>query len=114
GRVMTPNSEPEKGNFYGADHFEFSKRGVPSLYTRGGKDFVGKPADFGQQKRDDYTEHHYHQVSDEGDPNWDRSGGVPEVELLLEDGYHVANSDKFPEWKPCTEFKAKRDEILKK
>ncbi len=34
GRVMTPNSQPEKGGFYRADHFEFSKRGVPSLYTR--------------------------------------------------------------------------------
>src|SRR5204863_763619 len=65
GRVMTPNSQPEKGGFYRADHFEFSKRGLPALYTGGGKDFIGKPADFGQQKKDDYTDHHYHQVSDE-------------------------------------------------
>jgi Zn-dependent M28 family amino/carboxypeptidase len=114
GRVMTANTEPEKGNFYRADHFEFSKRGVPSLYTRGGKDFVGKPPDFGQQKRDDYTAHHYHQVSDEVDPNWDLAGAVQDVQLLLEIGYQVANGDKFPEWKPGTEFKAKRDETLKK
>src|SRR6266700_2083596 len=32
GRVMAPNSQPEKGSFYRADHFEFSKLGVPSLY----------------------------------------------------------------------------------
>jgi Zn-dependent M28 family amino/carboxypeptidase len=114
GRVMTPNSEPEKGHFYRADHFEFSKRGVPSLYTRGGKDFIDKPANFGQQKRDDYTAHHYHQVSDEVDPNWDLSGAVRDVQLLFEVGYQVANGDKFPEWKPGTEFKAKRDEMLKK
>jgi Zn-dependent M28 family amino/carboxypeptidase len=80
GRMMTPNSEPEKGNFYRADHFEFSKLGVPALYTRGGKDFIGKPANFGQQKRDDYTAHHYHQVSDEVDPNWDFSGAVQDVD----------------------------------
>jgi Zn-dependent M28 family amino/carboxypeptidase len=114
GRVMTPNSEPEKGHFYRADHFEFSKRGVPSLYTRGGKDFIGKPANFGQQKRDDYTAHHYHQVSDEVDPNWDLSGAVQDVDLLFEVGHQVANGDKFPEWKAGTEFKAKRDEMLKK
>jgi Zn-dependent M28 family amino/carboxypeptidase len=114
GRMMTPNSEPEKGNFYRADHFEFSKRGVPSLYTRGGKDFIGKPANFGQQKRDDYTAHHYHQVSDEVDPNWDLSGAAQDVDLLFEVGYQVANADTFPEWKPGTEFKAKRDEMLKK
>ncbi|HJX81214.1 MAG TPA: M28 family peptidase, partial [Candidatus Udaeobacter sp.] len=114
GRMMTPDSQPEKGNFYRADHFEFSKRGVPSLYTRGGKDFIGKPANFGQQKRDDYTAHHYHQVSDEVDPNWDLSGAVQDVDLLFEIGYQVANGDKFPEWKAESEFKSKRDAMLKK
>src|SRR4029077_2142999 len=114
GRVMQPNSQPQKGSFYRADHFEFSKRGVPSLYTGGGKDFIGKPADFGQQKKDDYTAHHYHQVSDEVHPNWDLSGAVQDVQLLLQVGYQVANGDQFPEWKPESEFKEKRDAMLKK
>lgn len=114
GRVMPPNSQPEKGGFYRADHFEFSKGGVPSLYTGGGKDFIGKPANFGQQKKDDYTAHHYHQVSDEVDPNWDLSGAVQDVQLLFEVGYQVANGDKFPEWKVGSEFKSKRDAMLKK
>jgi Zn-dependent M28 family amino/carboxypeptidase len=109
GREMKPNSQPEKGNFYRADHFEFSKRGVPSLYTGGGTNFIGKPARFGQQKKDDYTAHHYHQVSDEVDPNWDLSGAVQDIQLLFEVGYQVANGDKVPEWKPESEFKAKRD-----
>ena len=114
GREMKPNSQPEKGSFYRADHFEFSKRGAPSLYTGGGRDFIGKPANFGQQKKDDYTAHHYHQVSDEVDPNWDLSGAVQDIDLLFEVGYQVANDDKFPEWKPGSEFKAKRDAMLKK
>jgi Zn-dependent M28 family amino/carboxypeptidase len=114
GRVMTPNSQPEKGNFYRADHFEFSKLGVPALYTGGGKDLIGKPADFGKQKKDDYTAHDYHQASDEVNPEWDLSGAVQDLQLLFEVGYEVANGDKFPEWKPGTEFKAKRDATLKK
>jgi len=114
GRVMTPNNEPEKGSFYRADHFEFCKHGVPSLYTRGGIEFVGKPAEFGRQKRNDYTMRHYHQVSDEVDPNWDLSGAVQDAQLLFEVGYQVANGDKLPEWKPDSEFKAKRDAPLKK
>src|SRR5213596_434230 len=113
-RVMTANSQPEKGSFYRADHFEFSKLGVPALYTGGGKDFIGKPADFGQQKKDDYVAHHYHQASDDVNPEWDLSGAVQDVQLLFEVGYQVANGDKFPEWKTGTEFKAKRDEMLKK
>jgi Zn-dependent M28 family amino/carboxypeptidase len=114
GRMMTPNSQPEKGSFYRADHFEFSKLGVPALYTGGGKDFIGKLADFGQQKKDDYTAHHYHQVSDEVNPEWDLSGAVQDIDLLFEVGYQVANADKFPEWKPGAEFKGKRDEMLKR
>src|SRR5437762_2221813 len=114
GREMNANSQPEKGSFYRANHFEFFKRGVPSFYTGSGKDFIGKPPDFGQKKKDDFTAHHYHQVSDEVDPNWDLSGAVQDVDLLFEVGYQVANGDKFPEWKPGTEFKAKRDEMMKK
>jgi Zn-dependent M28 family amino/carboxypeptidase len=114
GRVMTPNSQSEKGSFYRADHFEFSKLGVPALYIGSGQDFIGKPPDFGQQKKDDYTAHHYHQVSDEVDPNWDLSGAVQDIQLLFEVGYQAANGEKFPEWKPGAEFKAKRDEMMKK
>jgi Zn-dependent M28 family amino/carboxypeptidase len=112
GRVMKPNSQPEKGGFYRADHFEFSKLGVPALYIGGGKEVIGKPAEFGQQKKDDYTAHHYHQVSDEVNPEWDLSGAAQDMQLLFEVGYQVANGDKFPEWKSGTEFKAKRDAML--
>jgi Zn-dependent M28 family amino/carboxypeptidase len=113
GRVMTPNSQPEKGSFYRADHFEFSKLGVPALYRRRQR-FIGKPADVGRQKKDDYTAHQYHQASDEVNPEWDLSGAVQDIQLLFEVGYEVANGTKFPESKRGTEFKAKRDATLKK
>ncbi len=114
GRVMTPNSKPERGSFYRADHFEFSKLGVPALYTGRGLDFIGKPASFGQQKMEDYVAHLYHQPSDQVDPAWDLSGAVEDIQLLFEVGYEVANTDKWPEWNPGTEFKAKREEMLSK
>jgi Zn-dependent M28 family amino/carboxypeptidase len=113
-REKKPNRQPEKGSFYRADQFEFSKVGVPALYTGGGKEVIGKPADFGQQKKNDYVDHHYHQVSDEVNPEWDLSGAAQDMQLLLEVGNQVANGDKFPEWKAGTEFKAKRDAMLKK
>src|SRR6476659_3069958 len=114
GRVMNPNSQPEKGGFYRADNFEFSKVGLPSLYTGAGREVVGKPPGFGQQKKDEYVAKHYHQPSDEVNPEWDLSGAVEDLRLLFEVGYEVANGDKFPEWKPGTEFKAKRDAMMKK
>jgi Zn-dependent M28 family amino/carboxypeptidase len=114
GRVMNPNSQPEKGGFYRADNFEFSKVGLPSLYTGAGRDVIGKPPGFGQQKKDEYVARHYHQPSDEVNPEWDLSGAAEDLQLLLQVGYEAANGDKFPEWKPGTEFKAKRDEMMKK
>jgi Zn-dependent M28 family amino/carboxypeptidase len=114
GRLMNPNSQPEKGTFYRADNFEFSKVGLPSLYTGAGRDVIGKPAGFGQQKKDEYVAKHYHQPSDEVNPEWDLSGAADDLRLLLEVGYQTANADKFPEWKPGTEFKAKRDAMMKK
>jgi Zn-dependent M28 family amino/carboxypeptidase len=113
GRVLKPNSQPEKGSFYRADHFEFSKLGVPSLYPGSGKDVIGKAAGFGLEKRAEYIAKHYHQPSDEVNPAWDLSGAADDAVLLFEVGYQVANGDKYPEWKPGTEFKAKRDEMLK-
>lgn len=113
GRVMNPNSQPEKGTFYRADNFEFSKVGLPSLYTGAGRDVLGKPPEFGQQKKDEYVAKHYHQPSDQVNPEWDLSGAAEDLRLLFEVGYQVANGDKFPEWKPGTEFKAKRDAMMK-
>jgi Zn-dependent M28 family amino/carboxypeptidase len=113
GRIAKPNSEPEKGSFYRADNFEFSKVGVPSLYTGSRpKDFIGKPADYGQKKSDDYTAHHYHQVSDEVDSAWDLAGAAEDDQLLFEVGYQVANGERYPTWLNGSEFKAKRDEMM--
>ena|SRR5438477_184148 len=114
GRVMKPNSQPEKGGFYRVDSFEFAKAGVPCLGTAGGIDIISKPSEYGKQKRDEYIAKHYHQPSDEVDPTWDLSGAVQDVDLLFEVGYQVANADKFPEWKPGAEFKPKRDAMIKK
>src|SRR6266699_3495150 len=114
GRVMKPNSEPEKGGFYRVDSFEFTKAGVPGLHAARGIEIIGKPPEYGKQKRDEFVAKHYHQPSDEVDPGWDLSGAVQDVQLLFEVGYQVANGDKFPEWKTGSEFKAKREAMLKK
>jgi Zn-dependent M28 family amino/carboxypeptidase len=113
GRVANPNSEPEKGTFFRADNFEFAKVGVPALYIGSKpKEYVGQPADYGQKKSDDYTLHHYHQVSDEVNSQWDLSGAVEDIRLLFEVGYQVANGDRYPAWMPDSEFKPKRDAMM--
>jgi Zn-dependent M28 family amino/carboxypeptidase len=114
GRTTGPEKEPEKGTFYRSDHFEFAKQGVPALYVHPGDDYVGKPAGYGAQKRDEYTANDYHKPSDEIKPDWDLSGAVEDLQLLFRVGYMVANANKWPAWNPGTEFKAKREESLGK
>jgi len=109
GRVLVPDAEPEKGFYYRSDHFNFAKVGVPALDTDDGLDYTGKPPDFGKKKKDDYTNNDYHSPSDEVKPDWDLSGLAEQAKLLMAVGYRVAETDKFPEWKAGSEFKAIRD-----
>jgi len=114
GRVIRPDPEPEKGFYYRSDHFNFAKQGVPALDPDEGIDFVGKPADYGKKVRDDYTEHRYHKPQDVITPEWDLSGAREDLRVFFAVGYRVAQADKFPEWKPGNEFKAKRDQMMKR
>jgi len=111
-RTVRPDAEPEKGFYYRSDHFEFAKQGVPALDTDAGIDYIGKPAGYGMQKRDEYTSKDYHAVSDEVKPDWDLSGAVEDAGTLFRVGLGVASAADIPQWKPGTEFKAKRDSMM--
>ena len=112
-RTVNPDPESEKGFYYRSDHFEFAKQGVPALYTDSGVNYEGKDAAFSKQKRDEYTSKDYHKVSDEVKPDWDLTGAVDDAQLLTMIGYRVAQGDKFPEWKAGSEFKARRDDMMR-
>ena len=113
GRTIKPDAEPEKGFYYRSDHFEFAKQGVPALHGDAGIDYIDKPAGYGQEKRDEYTNNDYHKPSDEIKADWDLSGAVEDVRLLLKLGYNIAQGTEWPSWKAGTEFKARREEMLK-
>jgi Zn-dependent M28 family amino/carboxypeptidase len=112
-RTAGGDPDPGKGSFYRSDHFEFAKQGVPALDPDAGTEYIGKPAGYGKEKRDYYTEHDYHKPSDEVKPDWDLSGAVDDLRIFFEVGDKVAQVATFPSWKPGTEFKAKRDEMMK-
>ncbi len=113
-RSVVNEPEPEKGGFYRSDHFEFCKVGVPALYADGGDAFIGKPPGYGKEKSDEYTARDYHQVTDEVKPGWNLAGAVQDLELLFDVGLRVGAASRWPEWKDGSEFKAKREAMLKK
>jgi Zn-dependent M28 family amino/carboxypeptidase len=100
GRVLTGDTAPEQGFYYRSDHFEFARKGVPSIETSPGIDYVGKPAEFGTKMRAEYIAHDYHQPSDVVKPGWDLTGAVEDLDVLFELGYRVAQADGRPQWKP--------------
>ncbi len=114
GRTVKPDAEPEKGFFYRSDHFEFARQGVPALYTDSGTEYIGQSAGFAMQKREEYTNRHYHKVTDELRTDWNLSGAIEDLQLLFQVGYRTAQTERMPEWKPGTDFKAKREAMLEK
>lgn len=115
GRRVVPDPESEKGYFYRSDHLELIRHGVPALtFLNPGADYVDKPDGYGERKRADYVTNDYHKPTDEVKPDWDMAGAVEDVRMLFEVGYRVAEGERWPEWKPGTEFKAAREESLRR
>lgn len=111
-RTLTPDPEPEKGFFYRSDHFPLAKVGIPALFTDAGVHYIDKPDNYAALVRDQYTQLHYHQPSDEFDPTWDFSGAQADVRALFRVGFAVAQGGDWPRWSEGSEFKAIRDASL--
>jgi Zn-dependent M28 family amino/carboxypeptidase len=111
-RVISPDPEPEKGGFFRSDHFSLAKAGVPAMTPGSGEDLVNGGKAAAKALRDDFLAHHYHQPSDEFNPNWDFSGVVADVEVLHTMGDTLANSDAWPNWHKDSAFRAARDKVM--
>ena len=110
GRVVTDDGQPAQGFYYRSDHFPFALMGVPALMPWHGVDLdeggeaVGGPAYMA------YFRSHYHRRNDEWQADWDLSSAVENLELLRRLGSDLANSERWPHWKPGSEFGATRAE----
>ena len=108
GRVVKPDQFPDRGYYYRSDQFSFAKIGVPALYLDTGTEFVDRPADWGKQKVNQYTDVNYHQPSDEYDDSWNFDGMIADARLGFWTGLAIANADEMPAWVPGDEFEAAR------
>ena len=111
GRVVTPDSHPERGLFFRADHFSFAKRGVPTLLLMaigGGPDLVTGGRAAGDAWVADYTARCYHKPCDAWTSDWDLRGAAEDVDLLYDVGRKIANSDVWPAWNSGSEFETIR------
>ena len=112
GRTLVPDQFPDKGYYYRSDQFSFAKIGVPALYFDGGTDFIGKPKDWGRKAKEEWTEHVYHQPSDEIDDTWVFDGMIEDAQVGFYAGWLVAQADAMPTWNPGDEFEAARKKAI--
>ena len=109
GRGFSPDPRLEAGHFFRSDHFPFAKTGVPSISLKSGEDLYAGGTAAGSTAEEEFTEKKYHQAGDEWSASWDLRGIALDIGLLYELGRDMANSRRWPDWKPDSEFKALRD-----
>jgi Zn-dependent M28 family amino/carboxypeptidase len=95
-----------RGFFFRSDHFPLARAGVPGLSVESGSRFVGQPADYGEKKKDEYTEKRYHQPSDEVLPSFRYDGAVQQLRVIVRTALAVANARSQPTWNRESEFRA--------
>jgi Zn-dependent M28 family amino/carboxypeptidase len=97
---ISTDLDPGAGHYFRSDHFSFAQVGIPAFSIDHATGFAGKPAGYGRQMSDEYTEKRYHQPSDEFQADWDFTALEQAARygfLLAQD---VANQDKLPDWRP--------------
>ncbi len=112
GRIVKPDQFPDKGYYYRSDQFSLAKIGIPALYFDAGTDFIDRPAGWGKEQIDHWTETHYHQPSDEVTDDWNWEGMVDDARLGFFCGLAVAQADELASWVPGDEFEAARQAAL--
>lgn len=112
-RYAKPDQFPELGLFYRSDQFNFAKVGIPAVFFDNGVEYIGKPADYGKRVVEEYINKNYHQPSDEYNESWVLDGAVEDAKLAFMVTYYLANSDERPDWKPDSEFRLIREQMMK-
>jgi Zn-dependent M28 family amino/carboxypeptidase len=108
GLQIRPDSRPEAGHYYRSDHFSLARVGIPSFSISEGIKFKGHDAAWGKAQADDYTEHRYHQPSDEYHTDWDFTGLAKMAQFGFALGQRAAALPEVAGWQPGDEFEAAR------
>jgi Zn-dependent M28 family amino/carboxypeptidase len=112
GRTLQADQFPDRGFFYRSDQFSFAKIGVPALYFSTGNDYVGRPPEWGKQRREEWERTQYHQPSDQIDASWNFDGMIQNAQLGFYAGWLIDQADPLPAWNAGDEFEAARKAAL--
>ncbi len=104
-RVSLDPDDLKRGYFFRSDHFPFARAGVPGLSLQTGISFVGRPANYGRERKDEYIAERYHQPSDEVLPSFNYDGAVQQTRVIVRTAVAVGNAPGQPVWNKTSEFR---------
>jgi Zn-dependent M28 family amino/carboxypeptidase len=107
---VTSNDEALlRGSFFRSDHFPLARAGVPGMSVENGARYVGKPAGYGKERKDEYIAVRYHQPSDQILPWFTYDGALQQLRVTVRTAVSVANAPDQPRWQATSEFRAAGD-----
>ncbi len=105
---IRPDAHPEAGHYYRSDHFSLARVGIPSFSINEGIKFKGHDEAWGMAQDADYTDHHYHQPSDEYHPGMDYTSDAAMARFGFALGWEAADQAHPVGWKKGDEFERAR------
>lgn len=112
-RYIIEEPFPENGMYFRSDHFNFAKKGIPSLFIKGWQDSRENGKDWAKLQINNYWKNAYHKPADEYNPEKSNlEGCVEDAKLFFKIGYKLANESSFPKWNYKSEFRAIREKSL--
>jgi len=104
------DAHPEAGHYYRSDHFSLARVGVPAFSINQGIKFKGHDEAWGLAQDEEYTQHHYHQPSDEYHPGLDWTSDAAMARFGFAIGWQAANQAHVVGWKKGDEFERARQQ----
>ena len=105
GRQVRIVTEDPAGGYFRSDHFNFVKKGVPTVLCGGGGEVIDKEKQAAIPKA-----YRYHQPNDEYDESWwNFDGAMENLNLLFSIGVIIANQDEMPKWAKDADFQRQAD-----
>ncbi|NYF91990.1 M20/M25/M40 family metallo-hydrolase [Tunturiibacter empetritectus] len=106
--AIVPDPKPSAGSYYRSDHFSLSRVGIPAFSIETGNLYEGHDAAWGHKQHEEFTEHDYHNFSDNFHEDWDFSGNAKLDRFGMELGWEALSAPAMIQWKAKDEFEAAR------
>lgn len=94
-----------RGFFFRSDHFSLVRAGVPGAYLQNGRDYVGRPAGWGEAQLDTFYAKRYHSPQDNVQPWFNYDGVVQQLRVTVRTAVLIGASPSLPIWNAKSEFR---------